>query len=181
SSVDFAVPWEFRVFPRLDAGPQGPVTVYLHAGDGYHLTSDRDGRALLVVFHHQLGERSRAWPPQAEFWDLGAGKRLPALPAPVGGTDPRVCWDGLALLSVNGDDSTARGFTVRPDGSVCWWDTATGRPLGEVWRPRREAPFSALTLDSLLLAARCQDQRVRLYDLATRRQRRGGGPGVGPQ
>jgi WD40 repeat protein/tetratricopeptide (TPR) repeat protein len=176
-SDDFRERWGFRRFWQLAPPAELPATVQFQAGDGCHLTTGRDGKTVLVVFRQAPGERPGSPAPHAEFWDLAAGKRLAGLSAPVGGPDPRFRWNGEAVLSVSGD--RYEGFEPDVEGSVSWWDTAAGRRLGEVWRPRRQSLCSVLTQDGQSLAAFCEDQRVRLYELATGRQRGGDIPAAG--
>jgi WD40 repeat protein/Flp pilus assembly protein TadD len=107
----------------------------------------------------------------AEFWDLTTGKRLPALPRPVGRTDPRISWDGQTILSVQ--SAEFRGFLTGTDGAVRWWQTTTGRMEGEPWRPRRQAQSATLNADGQILVERGEDHRVRLFDLARGLQRGG--------
>jgi WD40 repeat protein/tetratricopeptide (TPR) repeat protein len=154
------------------------MTYQLHDGDGCSLTADRDGKDVLLVFRHHPDPRQAAVPPMAEFWDVAGGRRLEAF-RPAVGLDPRFGWDGRTVLSICGDESFSTAFANACDGSVFWWDPATGRQAGEPWRPHRTAKCSALSADSLVLAARCDDQRGRLYDLATGLQRGGDIPLTG--
>ena len=54
-----------------------------------------------------------------------------------------------------------------------WWDVTTGRPARPDWRPHRATAAGTLAGDGRTLAVRCDDNRVRYYDLATGRE---GGP-----
>jgi WD40 repeat protein/tetratricopeptide (TPR) repeat protein len=100
------------------------------------------------------------------------------------GSDPRIHWDGRSLLSVNvgrlftpggeGNLAIIFGSGIRNEGSVQWWDAATGRPLGEPWRPRRLARAAYLAGDGQTLFEGGLDDQVRRYDLGMGLQR--GGP-----
>jgi WD40 repeat protein/tetratricopeptide (TPR) repeat protein len=123
----------------------GPL-VPLAGLESYRLVRDRDGRVVLLVF--------RAAGP-AEFWDLSASRRLPALPE-LAGLDRTVRPGGGALGS------------VAADGTVRRFDPATGQPLGQPWRPARCLKDGRLTPDGRVLVAGCTDGRIRLFDLAAR-------------
>lgn len=156
----------YRRFWDVATGAEYPRELKFNPGESYHVTADRDGKNVLVVFR-------RGTPPRAEFIDLQTGKALPSLHSPRGGQDPRINWDGRLILSINGDDSVIGGQERQCDGSVSWWDTATGNLAGEVWRPGRGALYSALSRNSQVLASWCRDQRIRLYDLDVGQQRGG--------
>ncbi|MFO0846609.1 MAG: hypothetical protein U0797_30290, partial [Gemmataceae bacterium] len=173
-SLALGEPQRSRHFWRLPLpGTTGPVeslmTIRLEYGDAYHVTSTADGKPVAVVFRQQSAAGSS--PPQAEFWDLTAGKRIAALPVPLGRTDPRSSWDGRTLLSIDGAEM--RGFFGGTNPAVRWWDTTTGRMIGEPWRPRRPAQQLTLADDGQLLVVRGEDHRVRLFDLPRGLQRGG--------
>jgi WD40 repeat protein/Flp pilus assembly protein TadD len=176
-TLSIGTPQRFRQFWRLPVAPgtTEPVallaTLRLEQGDTYHVTSTAGGTLVAVVFRQQLRTPPGGVPPQAEFWDLTTGKQLPALPTPVGRTDPRISWDGQTILSINSPEYW--GFLTGVDGAVRWWQTATGRMMGEPWRPRRRALYATLSADGQILVARGEDHRVRLFDLAGGRQRGG--------
>jgi serine/threonine protein kinase/WD40 repeat protein len=179
SGKDYGDRWGFRRFWQLAPTLELPVTLQLRPGDTYDVTSGRDGKMVLVVFRQSTRGRLGDPPPHAEFWDLAAGNRLSSFPAPIGGSDPRIRWQGDVILSLDREGAVL--FPEGADGSVFWWNTATGQLYGELGRPRRRAPYSTLSEDSQLLTARCEDQRVRLYDLATDQQRGGDIPATGYQ
>jgi WD40 repeat protein/Flp pilus assembly protein TadD len=176
-SLQIGNPQRFRQFWRVPVLPKTAetvaplVTLRLELGDTYHVTSAADGTPVAVVFRQQSGAPPAGAPPQAEFWDLNRGRRLPALPPPVGRIDPRMSWDGETILSINSPELW--GFHTASDGAVRWWQTATGRMVGEPWSARRPAPYATLAGDGQLLVARGEDHRVRLFDLARGHQRGG--------
>jgi WD40 repeat protein/tetratricopeptide (TPR) repeat protein len=163
--------WQFPPHPGTTETVKPLLTVELQPGDTYHVTAAAGGDPVAVVFRQQVAAPSGRGPPQAEFWELTTGKRLPALSASPGKTDPRISWDGQTILSVSSNELW--GFLPGADGTVRWWDTATGRMSGEPWRPRRLAQHSTLSAEGQLLVACGHDDRVRLFDLA-RGQQRGG-------
>jgi serine/threonine protein kinase/WD40 repeat protein/tetratricopeptide (TPR) repeat protein len=169
-------PQRFRHFWRLPLPRTiGPVeslaTIRLEEGDTYHVTAAAGEKPVVVVFRQPPDAAPASAPPQAEFWDMTTGKRLPARPMPPGRSDPWVSWDGRTMVSVSSPEMW--GILVGADGAVRRWDTATGQLLGEPWRPRRPAQYSTLAADGQLLVARGQDHRVRLFDLARGLQRGG--------
>lgn len=174
-TLQTGVSQRFRQFWRLPPRPgtaetlDPPLTIRLEQGDTYHVTSAA-GKPVAVVFRHQL-RTPDGGPPQAEFWDLSTGDRLPALPTPVARTDPRISWDGRTVLSINSPEMV--GFHAAADGAVRWWQTTTGRLVGEPWRPRRPAQYATLADDGQLLVTRGDDHRVRLFDLGRGHQRGG--------
>jgi WD40 repeat protein len=174
-SLELGNPQRYRVFWRLPPlpGTTDPVapllTLRLEHGDTYHVTSSADGKPIAVVFRQKSAMGST--PPQAEFWDLATGKRISALPVPLDRTDPRSSWDGRTILSIDGTEM--RGFFAGADPAVRWWDTATGRMIGEPWRPRRPVQHLTLAAEGQLLVVRGQDHLVRLFDLARGLQRGG--------
>ena len=58
--------------------------------------------------------------------------------------------------------------SAAPDGTVHWWDPATGQPRGQPWRSPRCLREAHLTPDGRSLLVGCSDGRVRLFDLASR-------------
>jgi WD40 repeat protein/tetratricopeptide (TPR) repeat protein len=167
-----------RHFWALASGAKLPVTCQLRHGEGYLLVLDKGGKEILLVFRHERAPREAAGPALAQFWDVVAGRQVSAC-RPAVGLEPRLSWDGRTALSISGDESWDPHQASEVDGSVRWWETATGRQVGEAWRPRRTAKFTTLSEDSRMLAARCDDQRGRLYDLATGLQRGGDVPLLG--
>jgi WD40 repeat protein/tetratricopeptide (TPR) repeat protein len=177
---------------RTEAGPP----LVLGDRENYYLTRTTQGTLVVAVFPHAV-QGSDPSGLRARFVDLASGQARDALPAPVLGDDPRLTWDGKVILSINGDVSTlhqanprvskltswndllvrSEASTLRYpgscDGSVWRWDTASGALRGEPWRPRREAALSILSRDGTTLAARCDDEHIRLYDLASGLQRGG--------
>jgi WD40 repeat protein/tetratricopeptide (TPR) repeat protein len=157
----------------LGTGAELPLSYRHQGGSEEYLAQDRDGRDVLLAFPgNPEGQRGDV-PLTVECWDVASGRRLEAF-RPAVGVDPRVRWDGRTVLSISGDEFVSpldpgAGY----DGTVRWWDPATGRLVDAPWRPRRTAMFSTLSGDSLVLAARCDDQRGRLYDLASGLQRGG--------
>jgi WD40 repeat protein/tetratricopeptide (TPR) repeat protein len=169
TTLQVAAPHRFRQFWRVPVlrGDTGAIallaTLELEEEDTYHVTSAADGRPVAIVFRQQSAAPSGGGPPQAEFWDLTTGKRLPSLPTPVARTDPRISRDGQAILSIKSPEFW--GFLAGADGAVRWWQTATGLPVGEPWRPRRPAQYATLTNDGQLLVTRGQDHLVRLFEV----------------
>jgi WD40 repeat protein/tetratricopeptide (TPR) repeat protein len=160
------------MFWVLGTGAELPMTYHpQELGDPY-LTQDRDGKDVLLVFPSNPEGQPAVVPPAAECWDVVSGRRLEVF-RPALGVDPRIRWDGRTVLSISGNEFVESDNMSPRDGSVRWWDPATRRLVGAPWRPRRTAKFSTLSGDSLVLAARCDDQRGRLYDLASGLQRGG--------
>jgi WD40 repeat protein/tetratricopeptide (TPR) repeat protein len=179
--------WDARTGTRL-----GPV-VHLRHGEGSLLLRGAQDRDLLVVFRYQqpttLGDRRatgdemsrlsgrRPGEPadRLECWDLRAGRRLEHLPPLTAAAGPRVHAEGKTLLSIQGDGSMSGGVQ-KNTGGIQWWDLATSRPRGGAWQPRRDAVRTEVTRDGRTLVALGDDQRVRLYDLASGLQRGGDVP-----
>src|SRR5262249_37157757 len=86
------------------------------------------------------------------------------LAAPRGGPDPRLSWDGRTILALDGEYSY-RDLLVGRDASVRWFDTATGRPAGPDWGPRREARHVTPSSDGQSPATSGGGQRVRVHGL----------------
>ncbi len=154
--------WGPRRFWNLETGKAYPLQLSDNGPPSYRLVRTREGKAVAVV-SHTVAERRLGADRDAEFWDVETGQ-MAKLPLRLeGGHDPRIEWDGRALLSINGDESASPKYA---DGTVFWWDTATGH-LRERWQARQKAWFSALSTDSQTLVALGQDERLRLYDLDT--------------
>jgi serine/threonine protein kinase/WD40 repeat protein len=176
-SLELGTPQWFRQFWRLPVpfGTAGPVarlaSLQLEPRGTYHVTSAAGGAPVAVVFPPLIATPPGGAPPQAVFWDLTSSQRIPALPTSLGRTDPRISWDGQTILSINSPEFW--GYHPEPDGAVRWWQTATGRMVGEPWRPRRTAQYATLAADGLTLITRGEDHRVRLFDLASGHQRGG--------
>jgi serine/threonine protein kinase/WD40 repeat protein len=151
--------------------------------EGAGLMGSRDGETVLAVFH-RTGPGDGEREPRATFRRLPGGEVLARPAWPRLGADPRIRWDGRSLLSVKvsqlftpggeGSWESSLGGGARNEGSVQWWDAATGRPLGEPWRPRRQAWSAHLAGDGQALFEDGLDDHVRRYDLGLGLQR--GGP-----
>jgi serine/threonine protein kinase/WD40 repeat protein/tetratricopeptide (TPR) repeat protein len=173
------------VLVDFDGGTTTALDVKLTGWDGVGLLTLRDGKQALVVYRGSAaGSDDTA--PQAAFWDLSTGKRLAEFHPPRMADDPRLRWDGRALLSVQArglsalDGTAQRGIYFdlgARDVAVRWLEAATGKPWGGAWQPRRLGADAHLTGDGRMLFVGCVDDRVRLYDLGTGLQCGGDVPG----
>src|SRR5262249_4089122 len=126
-------PDHYRFWDANSGEPIGP-TVVLEGVESYRLARARDGGVGLVVFRKS---------PSPAFGALPCTRRLSPLPQRVG-PDLTLQPDGRTLVSVAGD------------GTVRWWDPATGQPLGPPWRPAR-GTSPRLTPDGRYLVMACTD------------------------
>jgi serine/threonine protein kinase/WD40 repeat protein/tetratricopeptide (TPR) repeat protein len=179
--------------------PAVPVILDFHRGrtitpdvklgwlDSMGLLRTRDGEPVLVVYRRSSAG-SEDTSPQATFWDLATGKPLTELLWPRMSSDPRLCWDGRAVLAVQARRLSVQGGDLQRgvvfplghrDVAVRSLEADTGRPRGEPWQPRRLGSDAHLTGDGRTLFVGCVDNRLRLYDLALGLQRGGDVPGHG--
>jgi serine/threonine protein kinase/WD40 repeat protein len=163
-------------FWLLGEGGGPALSLSLGFWDCYHVTRDREGRDVLVVFRRRREAAGAA--SHAEAWDLAARRLLGALVPPADGDDPRFGWGGRSLLSLSGDLDWFGLTRARGDSAVRPWAPATGQEQHEAWRPRREAQCATLSADSQVLVTCGGDQRGRLFDLATGLQRGGDLPAL---
>jgi WD40 repeat protein len=163
-----------QYFWRLDGSGGSPLSLALESGDSYHVTRDREGRDVVVVFRYRREAPGAA--AHMDVWDLATRQRLEAFSPPADGDDPRFGWGGRSLLSLSGDLNWIGLSNTTGDSSVRWWAPAAESGQFESWRPRRNVHCVTVSADAQVLVTCGDDQRGRFFDLATGLQRGGDVP-----
>jgi RNA polymerase sigma factor (sigma-70 family) len=96
------------------------------------------------------------------LWNLDTGKELPTL---------RGHTDGVYNVAISPDGKLAATGGGIKDGTVRLWEVATGKELHRWQGPAGWVRPTAFSPDGRTLAAGGQDSTVRLYDVASRRER----------
>ncbi len=157
--------WSIRRVWRLDTAT--PVRV---PGD----VLDRGERTEFRMIAVRGGRTVLAYPEKPAllnfserllFWDLDAGTPVERIEPEAG---PIIARSGNIedRYSDCAFDGTCLVFVLEY-GLVRWWDVTTGRPARPDWRPRRARTAATLAGDGRSMAVRCDDNRVRYYDLAS--------------
>jgi RNA polymerase sigma factor (sigma-70 family) len=143
--------------------PHGPITDQMAQA----LAFSPDGKLLALYANAGDG-------PLIQLWEVTTGKELRRLPSPKQGVQ------SLAF-SADGKLLASGGWL---DRSVHLWEVATGRPLQQFdWQPtlhpppRMQVSFDgalalAFSPDNRVLAVSYSDREIRLWELASGRERR---------
>ena len=153
---------------RLDsaepAGPPGDIRERWWSFDA-RMIDVRGGHTVLV--YHDDGALRGAQPDdRLLFWDLDDGRPVARLEPDHSASVVRIGVEATGAYTVIAFDGT-RLVCASGNGQVRWWDVVTGRPARPDWMPHRATSEKALAGDGRTLAVRCEDNRVRFYDLAT--------------
>ena len=156
-----------RRFWRLDTRTEVktvPRIIDGHTFSMVRLIAVHGGHTAIVYLERQpraTGGRCK----RLRFWDLDLERQLDRL-------EPEKIASTTRSLAANGGytDSTFDGTSLvfaNGDGFVSWWNAATGLPSRPGWHSHRATSAAALLEDGRTLAVRCDDSRVRYFDLAS--------------
>ena len=142
-------------FVRTKTGLSSGPTIH----DDFRLLNASNGRTVLMTFPDRRRKPADTTTP-ARFRDLESGQALDRLDVAPDGGDPTITFDRRLLVTLDVDDGTVR-----------WWDPASGLSPRGPWRPARlrggYTPFSALAADARTMVALGSDDRLRWYRPAT--------------
>jgi eukaryotic-like serine/threonine-protein kinase len=156
-----------RRFWRLDTCTEvlaAPRIIDDHTFSMVRLVTVRGGHTAIVYPERRSRAMGRAI-ERLRFWDLDLERPLDRL-------EPEQTASTTRSVAVNGGytDSAFDGTSLvfaNGDGVVSWWSAASGLPTRPEWHSHRATSAATLLEDGRMLAVRCDDSRVRYFDLAS--------------
>ena len=149
----------FRLDTGVTAGPPNPALEDWQRPETRFIAV-KGGRSVLACVRQLPGD-VKSVTTSLLFWDLEHQRFIDRIEpeesiGPMGAPDQRVYhgFDGTHLV------------TVFDHGLVRWRDPATGKLARPDWRPLRARRSAILVDDCRSMLVRCDDSRVRCYDLA---------------
>ncbi len=150
--------YTWKIDPPKQIGPHRIVSKnglpLGYEGTPFYPLRDRSGHNVMAWMPTEVA--SHRW--ILTFYDLDEQREVSGISLKNGSRGPNWYVEGGRL------------YTIRDDGQVEAWDPQTGQALPGSWRPLPARAAARLTADGRTLAVFCDDQRLRYYDIASRRE-----------